>query len=260
MNIIGIRGHRGAGKTTISYLLGNTINYLVEKSKEDFDIAYRVWCDNIIENENVINECELKYVYFDSFADTLRLWVRLLLNCPENYVTDEYFKDHVVVNMKDFSYQVIDELPSYVLDREELYNIMVATQPKPITKNLYISLREFILYFGMDVMQRFFGANVWLKTLKNSSEFYESIFNEDNAYKVFIDVKMPSEVTYIKERNGIIVKVSRPGSQKKNVGMDKLGQDYRFDFEVFVNGDLYKTKDQIFNIAKTIVYGDKKEN
>ena len=35
MNYIGIRGHRGAGKKTIAYLLGETINYILLKKKGD---------------------------------------------------------------------------------------------------------------------------------------------------------------------------------------------------------------------------------
>ena len=33
MNYIGIRGHRGAGKQTIAYLLGETIDYILSKKK-----------------------------------------------------------------------------------------------------------------------------------------------------------------------------------------------------------------------------------
>ena len=90
-------------------------------------------------------------------------------------------------------------------------------------------------------MQRYFGANVWVKSMKNSAEFYTSIFDDNNSYKIFTDLKTPSEVTYIKGLGGKIIKVSRPDHKKIQKGLDKLGQDTRVDYEIVVGEDLYKT-------------------
>ena len=109
------------------------------------------------------------------------------------------------------------------------------------------------MYFGLEVMQRFFGANVWVKSLKSSEEFYNSIFNEDNNVKIFTDIKTPGEITYIKNNNGKVIKVSRPGFKKQQKGMDKLSQDNRYDFEIIVNRDLYDTKEQILEISKQLL-------
>lgn len=256
MKYIGIRGHRGAGKNTISYLLGNTMDYLLRKSEDNFDELYRIWCDDIIKNEKIIHECSLDYVYFDSFSDTLKFWVRLLIGCPESYIYDDYYKDHMIINIKDFTYKVYDEIPAglQTYTHEELYSIMPKDKaPITITKNIYISLRNFIMYFGLEVMQRFFGANVWVKSLKSSSEFYNSLFNEENSIKIFTDIKTPGEVTYIKNNNGKVIKVSRPGFKKQQKGMDKLSQDNRYDFEIVVNRDLYDTKEQILEISKQLL-------
>lgn len=257
--VIGIRGHRGAGKTTISYLIGNTINYLI-KNKEilnDFNDLYRTWCDDIISDEKIIHECGLDYVYFDSFSDTLKLWVILLIGCPKDYLYDDYYKDHLVINMKDFSYKVYDNLPDNLLTHNQLYELIPKDKnPSTITKNIYISLRDFILYFGMEVMQRYFGMNIWVKSLKNSSPFYNSIFDDDISYRIFTDVKTPGEITYIRnDKKGIIIKVSRPGHKKISKGLDRLGQDTRFDYEIVVGEELYDTKEQIIKIVKSIIYG-----
>ena len=258
-SVIGIRGHRGAGKTTISYLVGNTIDYLIRNKeiKDDFNQLYRTWCDDIIGDEKIIHNCNLDYVYFDSFSDTLKIWIVLLIGCPKDYLYDDYYKDHMVINMKDFSYQVYDELPKNILTHNELYELMPKDKnPTTITKNIYVSLRDFILYFGMDIMQRYFGANVWIKTLKNSSTFYNSLFEDDESYKVFMDVKTPGEITYIKnDKKGKIIKVTRPGYKKTSKGIDKLNQDTRYDYEIIVDGDLYDTKEQIVKIVKQIIYG-----
>ena len=260
MKYIGIRGHRGAGKSTISYLLGNTINFLLKKSEDNFDELYRTWCDDIIKDEKIIHECSLDYVYFDSFSDTLKFWVRLLIGCPDDYIYDDYYKDHTVINLKDFSYKIYDEIPQNLklYTHEELYSVMPKDRaPITITKNIYINLRNFIMYFGLEIMQRFFGANVWVKSLKSSSEFYNSIFNEENSIKIFIDIKTPGEVTYIKNNNGIVIKVSRPQPSK---GIDKLSQDNRFDYEIIVDKELYDTKENILNISKRILENEESPN
>jgi hypothetical protein len=162
----------------------------------------------------------------------------------------------MVINLKDFSYKIYDEIPQNLklYTHEELYSVMPKDRaPITITKNIYINLRNFIMYFGLEIMQRFFGANVWVKSLKSSSEFYNSIFNEENSIKIFIDIKTPGEVTYIKNNNGIVIKVSRPQHKKPSKGIDKLSQDNRFDYEIIVDKELYDTKENILNISKRIL-------
>ena len=99
-------------------------------------------------------------------------------------------------------------------------------------------------------MQRFLGLNVWVKSLRQSEERLSSLFNEDNMYKIFSDVKTPSEVSYILDRKGSIVHVIRPGNRKKSGVFDKLSKDGRVDYTVHVGGNLSEIKNQILEIAK----------
>ena len=73
------------------------------------------------------------------------------------------------------------------------------------------------MYFGREVMQRFFGLNVWVKTLRSCDDRYPYNFNDNLYYKIFTDLKYPSEATYIKEKQGVIVKVNRPGHKKSTM-------------------------------------------
>lgn len=265
MNYIGIRGHKGAGKKTIAYLLGNTIEYITKHNKGEDTLPYNnqftSWCDNIITDENIVQDISLDDIYFDSFGDTPKLLAELLLGCDQKYLYNDYYKDHVVVNMRDFSCKVYDELPDNIklYDADEMYmNFSQKKNPTPITKDLYITLREFIMYFGREVMQRFFGLNVWVKSLVASSERFTSIFNDENAYKIFMDIKFPSEVTYIKDHNGIIINVTRPGHRKR--GSDKLSQDIRIDYEVVIGKNLYDLSEIIYNIAEEIIKNNTDKN
>jgi hypothetical protein len=68
-----------------------------------------------------------------------------------------------------------------------------------------------------------------------------------------MDLKTPAEATFIKQQNGLIVNVVRPGHTKGQSGLERLGRDDRIDFTIEVKGDLYSIKNQIINIAKNII-------
>lgn len=265
MHYIGIRGHRGAGKNTVAYLLGNTINELLKSKhatdKESFDDLFQTWCDEIVSNEQVIHDISLDYIYFESFGDTLKVLIQMVLNCPSDYLYSDFHKDNVIINVRDFSYKEYDEVPADIkkqlMTATDLYNAIPKNcPPVTMTKNIFISLREFILYFGQEVMQRYFGLDVWVKTLKSTQNLFESVFDDDK-YKIYTDLKTPGEVTYIKKLNGCVIKVSRPGHKKQNKGIDRLSQDNRVDYKVEIGDNLFDIKDQIINIAKKIInYGE----
>ena len=179
--VIGIRGHRGAGKTTISYLIGNTINYLI-KNKEilnDFNDLYRTWCDDIISDEKIIHECGLDYVYFDSFSDTLKLWVKLLIGCPTEYMYDDYYKDHMVINMKDFSYKIHEELPENLPTHSELYEMMPKDKASTtITKNICK------ISCVTNKILSFLGKTLYCPPIVNSPNGKPQIIRNDNTITI----------------------------------------------------------------------------
>lgn len=265
MNYIGIRGHRGAGKSSIAYLLGNTLNLMSQghskllENEEAFDSFYNHWCKQLMESENCLNETSLDYVYFESFSDQIKTFIQLLLGCPCEYMQEDKYKDSVVVNLRDLSCKFIEsfsETPKLVT-AQEFYKTMPYDYdefPVAITSNNYMTLREFIMYFGLEVMQRFFGRNVWVKSLKANSDMYDSFYELPGHvyYKLFIDLKTPAEATYIKQAEGIIVNVTRPSNKKGQSGLERLGRDNRIDYNIVVDGDLYSIKNEIINIAKDI--------
>ena len=260
MNYIGIRGHRGAGKSSIAWLLGNTINFIKGGNEglldsEFFEHVYDRWCNQIMINPNIINESSIQSVYLDSFSDSIKTFVQLLLGCPEEYLREDSYKDSIVVNLRDFSCTPIEQLGEVNLtSASDLYDsVDKDADPQPIMKNIYMSLREFILYFGLDVMQRFFGRNVWVKSLRVNTEMLDKFYDGKGMYRIYMDLKTPAEATYIKRQNGLIVNVVRPGHKKGQSGLERLGRDDRIDFAIEITGDLKETKTDIINIAKAII-------
>lgn len=254
MKYIGIRGHRGAGKNSISYLLGKTIDYLIAgKSLDEFETHYKEWVSEIMANEYMIDIANTDRVYFDSFAGTLRIIIYLLTGIREDEMKNDWCKDHVVINLRDFTRQEYEKIPNTIklVTRDELFESLSKSAPTVMSKDVYMTLREFILYFGSDVMQRFFGLNVWIKSINATDEYYGDIY-DGYDYRIYTDVKTPSEVTYILNNNGYIVQVTRPG-KAKGTGYDKLNKDGRVDYTIQVNGDLMSVKDQILHISQNII-------
>lgn len=255
MRYIGVRGHKGSGKKSISYLLGNTIEYILthdEVNNDEYSGLFTNWCDELMNTEDVIYSADLTRVYFDSFSDTLFTLLSLMLNVPVDKLHTDYYKDHMIVNIKDFKTILYEHIPvdMKLYNAEEYFKKSSTKVPKSINGDTYMTLREFVMYFGKEVMQRYFGLNVWVKILDSSKHLFTNIFDENDSYKIFCDVKTPSEISYIKNENGIIVKIERYATRKK---IDALVKDIRVDYTINVDSDLYSLKDSILHLAQVII-------
>ena len=265
MQYIGIRGHRGSGKKSIATLLANTMDIILRTpqtyryherdSRAQFDDAYDEWVDCIMKNPNKIprNLMNTNKVYIDAFGDIPRTFIQLLIDGSDECLIDNSLKDNVLINLKDFTKHNLSDLPAHtnVYTAQQLFekqNSAISV----ITDDCYITIREFILYFGREVMQRFFGQNVWIKSLKQNTEFFENIFDDDNAYKLYYDIKTKSEVTYIKERGGYIIKIDRPENNIGGEYIDDISNDERVDYELIIDGDLKSIKERIWQLAWSI--------
>lgn len=262
MKYIGIRGERGSGKDLITYVISNILNHMIYEGEEPTKEQVDKWIKDIIDNENIIHEISLNNIYIDSFGDAVKIFVAMLLGCDTKYLYDDYYKDHMVINMATFEYKIYDNIPdNLILISNELlsdYLLKKGSPDQPLS-NIYMSLRDFILYFGHDVMKRFFGANIWIKSLNSNNIMFENIFT-DKTYKIYRDVKTSSEVTYIKDRKGIIIKINKPHNKKKK-GLDTLSKDKRIDYIIDIPDNIYDIYDNILKICKEILKDNgEKEN
>lgn len=256
---IGIRGHRGAGKNTISYLLGFAINFYIKNNKswQGFESAYEAQVKRILDEPSFIedvmfSESNLKNVFFESFADNPKIMVTQLIGLPCDYAYNDWTKDAVIVNLADFSYKLakdkldlhanIEKFKPY--KAEQLYEIVRNDSNFLNTNDVYITLRELISYFSKYVMQNAFGRSVWVKSLEVTSWETERFFSsEKTIYKILTDCKFPTEITYVKNNKGVIVKVNRFNNIKDNTNIsEELENDTRFDYELNLDGNLLNPK------------------
>lgn len=250
MIYIGITGHRGAGKTAISYLLGNILERLKRGDQElEIQEMYNTWCEEIRLNNNAIYDCSLNYIYFDEFGEYAKSFVAQLLSVDMSLLDSDSMKDNMYVNLKDFSMHT--NKSEVAIDINTYINSIPKTdKPMKLKTDTYISLRNFIELFSVDIMQRYFGADVWLKTRKISKEKYGEI---DLGWRIFSDVKLIDEAKYIKSNNGFIIKVTRPSNRKVSTKLS-FSADMEADYMLETEGSLEELFNKIFNIAKDI-YG-----
>lgn len=254
MKYIGITGHRGSGKTSVAYLLGNILNMLKEKhTKQDIYDSYLYWCDLIKKNNNIIYDCDLKYIYFDEFGEMPKAFTAQLLSIDIDLLDSEFMKDNMYVNMKDFKLHNYD--PSHIImNHKELLECAETTKK---WKDVYVSLRDFITYFSIDIMKTYFGNNVWLKTRIVNDNKYGT---PDNGWKIFSDTKTVEEIKYIKDKEGIIIRTLRPSNKKNNAGITDIADDSTSDYVIITEGELIDLFDKLFEIANNIFENEKDTN
>lgn len=256
MNYIGIRGHRGSGKSSIAYLLGCTINYIASKSQEDFHEKYLTWCQNAYDKPKYAPD--LEWVIFETFGGIPKMFVSMLTGIPYDDLNNQEIKDNTCINLRNFNKSALSEIKDgeRILTAEELFDIYkddITLSPKQIKDDVYITVRDFVIFFGIYVMQNAFGRNVWIKSMIVNNKYFEGLFSDDEQYyKIYTDVKTPSEISYIQNKGGVVVKISRP-NHKKNGGMDLLQNNPIADYKIYTEGKLEDLETSIYELAQKII-------
>lgn len=260
---IGIRGHRGSGKISIAYLLANTIEYLIDFKEfgEDFDELYKHWCDDLMKDEQeAVYNIDAPHVYLESFGDLPKMLTEMLTSIPHEYIYSDYYKDHIFIDIKTMDYiemsdEDIKKFNTPIWKSRELIDY-VDEYGFGEFDSYWISLREFILYYAK-ITSKYLGNDIWVKLLrmneKHDREMQDkyNVFGRSEKYKIFVDLKAPTEVSYVKENNGFIIKINRPNHIKSS-GFNKLEDDNRFDYNLNINGSLYDLKEDIMELSKII--------
>ena len=245
MKYIGITGHRGSGKTSTAYLLGNILDCLKHgHSKEVIKMCYTDWCGKIKNNQNAIYDCALDYIYFDEFGEMPKSFVAQLLSIDMSVLDNDTMKDTMYVNLSDFKLYSREDHFCVVDSNWLLLNKSDNCFGEPV----YMSLREFVKCFSIDIMQNIFGSNVWLKVLKvNDSRWNEP----DSGWRVFSDVKTTDEIEYIKNKQGVLIRTKHPSNKKSKKGITNI-ENCNPDYVIDTSGELIDLFDSIYEIAEKI--------
>ena len=245
MRYIGITGHRGSGKTSVAYLLGNMLDLLkYGHTKEQLRSYYWEWCETIENCQNAIYDCALNYVYFDEFGEMPKSFVAQLLGIDMAVLDNDTLKDNMYVSMKDFKLYPNNDTFKIITAED----VLASTSKK--WSNCYISLREFTKCLSIDIMQKFFGSDVWLKTLRVNDEKWTE---PEAGWRLFSDVKTKDEIQYIRDKQGVLIRTARDSKKKCNKGITNIDSTTcDADYIINTEGKLIDLFDPVYNIAASI--------
>ena len=246
MKYIGITGHRGSGKTAVAYLLGNVLERIRRNdTKEEINALFNKLCETLRQDNNAIYSCPLYYVYFDEFGDAPKSLISQIIGVDMQVLDSDDSKDSLYINLKDFS--IHTDKAGVAITADE-YMSRVPAEPKKITKDVYMTLREFIEFFSVDLMQRYLGSNVWVKMLNLSKEKFGDV---EEGWRIFADVKFDFESQYIKDNNGFMISTKRLSKKKRTTKVsNKI--EVSMDYTINTEGDLELLFEPIYTIAKDI--------
>jgi len=224
--IIGINGYSGSGKDTV----GAIIQYVNCNNPQS---SIEQICANYSEYEYWLDEqsgWEIR-----KFAGKLKDIAEHLTGIPIEKFEDQEFKKTELG--PEWDYQ-IDEFNT----------------PTKMT------VRDFLQKLGTDAMRMGLHDNVWVNALMADYKYEKTcdcekecrcIFNLPNW--IITDVRFPNEAQAIKDKDGIIIRVDRPGVLPINDHPSEIGLDgWNFDYKIANVSDIFDLKESVKNILKHI--------
>lgn len=198
-NLIGISGKAGSGKD----LIASIIQYLIWKNKVELGelTNYTQTLEDFIRRSHNSHLIDWEVI---KFADKLKDIVCLLTGCTRDDLEDREFKSNHKFRFEN---------------------------------KWYGSVREFLQYFGTDLIRKNLGDNIWVYA--TFVDYKPKKLSEYNPSKWIIsDVRFPNEVEAIKDRNGIIIRINRNNSLFKSVVHEsETALDNYDNFDYIINND-----------------------
>lgn len=104
-----------------------------------------------------------------------------------------------------------------------------------------LTVREFLQRLGTDALRYGLHENAWVNALMSD---YKGIdYNDDEQPElpnwIITDTRFPNEADAIREKNGVLIRVERPGVKPINDHPSEVGLDnWTFDYVINNDGDL----------------------
>lgn len=223
-NLIAISGCKNAGKDSITSML----QYCLSVPK----IFRQYWI-----YKNFRKWISPKYKRL-AFADPLKRMLAILLNVPVSKFNNRHFKEDCVINIPtlDYSLSAFNEESDILSDSK--FNKLVKNLDPSLTQS-NLTIRQLMQYFGTEICQKYFGRNVWINsTLKHA-----------NNPTIISDLRFKAEYDAVKERNGFVIYVDRPGCEfgqhASEREMEELLNSNKYDLIIHNDGSAKDLFNQI---------------
>jgi len=215
--IIGVSGRMSSGKDTV----GKVIQYLTDGAEEKFTFEEYLERYYSLGNYGVgwLPEWEIH-----KFADALKEIVCILTRCSRQELEDQDFKN---------SY-LSDEWSNF----KHCFNLKGEYEGENVFRYTY---RDALQKVGTDLFRNQFHEDVWVNALMSKYNNGRRVIlrnattNIDTTDKwIVTDVRFPNESKAIKDRGGLLIKVTRPSvvsnsTHPSETMVDSLESDYVID-------------------------------
>lgn len=226
--LIAVSGLKNSGKDTASSML----QYLLSVPK----IFRFYWIYKL-------NLPFIKIYKKVAFADPLKEMLANLLNVPKWWFNDRNFKENIFVNFNTLDLYLKESLPKERILSDNKFNKIIKSN-KPFVNDYDLSIRQLLQYWGTEICLQYLTSNIWINA---------ALKKVKNKFTIITDLRFKTEANKVKQFDGKIIYISRPGCNPGNHQSEKevieLLDNNQFDYVVYNNGSL---KDLFNNLKKLI--------
>lgn len=187
-----------------------------------------------------------------AFADDVKKHIQILLNIPETdfcrFLHDEDYKNHTLVDVSNMRIEVVADVehknPNWenIVDAKTLDNRNLEYSDFN-TERIFMSLREFTVFYGTNVIQKHLGRKTWCNTIFNSKEYVDA---RQNGLVVITDCRFPHEYEECKNQGFYFVEVV--SSEKPDFEVHNIAESYYSTFKCDYTFHNNKKDDDVFHI------------
>ena len=217
--IIAISGVRNTGKTTT----GDMLRFMLSTPK----FLHHYWI------YKRFPKLKLKGNWLNvSFAGSLKEMLAVLLRVPVELFENRDFKENVFVDFNDLTFHRREDLKKHQILSDSKFSRKVKEISIDVRANL-LSIRQLLQYWGTEIQRRYLGDQLWSLTTLKLAEFHDLIIS---------DMRFKVEAEMVKERNGTVIYIDRPGCEVGNHQSEReafeLYQEGKCDYVIHNDGTL----------------------
>ena len=229
---IGINGYAGSGKDTVAKML-KTILFQdwdnLEQCKTFYKSVYTNPTKSATYNPSEITESNYaSKVLCIAYADQLKNICSTIFGIPVERFYMNKANAWICINDK-FQYTEIRPNEEQIITAEEYYS---GSYRSDYSTKYWMSLREILVYVGTYVLQEDINSSIFVNIVRNKIK-EEINVNNHLKYIIVTDMRFLHEVDFIRENNGITIKVVRDSVQQlDNVAEHNLDDEDRYTYTI----------------------------